>query len=59
MYLDADNYEVCSLMNGYTLDNSKYVYEDIDLDENFLISQKSETKYHTPIQLKHLLKKIF
>ena len=57
LYLNPDNYELCSFLNSGTLDNSSYVYEDIDLDENFLNSQKSEARYYTAIQLKHLFKK--
>ena len=43
LYLNPDNYELCSFINSDTLDNFKYVYEDIDPDENFINSQKSET----------------
>ena len=57
LYSNPDNYELCSLLNSDTLDNSKYVYEDIDPDVNFLHSQKSEANYYAPIQLKHLFKK--
>ena len=57
LYLDPDNYELCSFINSDTLDNSKYVYEDIDPDVNFFICQKSVTRYYTPIQLRHLFKK--
>ena len=57
LYLNPDNYELCSFINNDTLDNSKYVYKDIDPDVNFLNCKKSVTMYYTPIQLKHLFKK--
>ena len=57
LYLNPDNYAVCSFIDCDTLDNSKYVYEDIDPDANFLSSQKYETGYYTQIQLRHLFMK--
>ena len=49
LYLKPDNYELCSFINSNTLDNSMYVYEDIDPDVNFLHLKKSETRYYPPI----------
>ena len=57
LYLYRDNYELCSSINIDTLANSKNVYEDIDRDVYFLHCQKSETRYYTPIQLRHIFKK--
>ena len=57
LYLNPDNYELCSFLNIDTFDSSKYVYEDIDPDVNFLDTRKSIIRYYTPIQLKHLFKK--
>ena len=50
-YINSDNYELCSFLNSDTLDNSKYVYEDIDPDINSLNSKKYEARYYAPIQL--------
>ena len=57
LYLNPDNYEFCSFINSDILENSKYVYEDIDPDVNFLDKKKSTTRYYTPNQLRHLFKK--
>ena len=38
LYLNPDNYELCRPLSSDTLDNSMYVYEDIDPDANFLNS---------------------
>ena len=57
LYLNPDNYELSSFLNSDTLDNSNYIFEDIDCDINFINSKKPEASYYTPIQLKHTFKK--
>ena len=57
LYSNLDNNELRRFFNSDTLDNCKYVYEDVDPDVNFLNSKTSVTRYYTPFQLKHLLKK--
>ena len=57
LYLNPDNHELRSFLNSDVLSNSMYVFEDIDPDVNLLNSQKSVTRYYTPIQLRHFIKK--